>query len=73
MLIAMRRVDTRMSAFFDLFNVFKTNLWLAILLTFIVNTILGIAYRMLERRFITNKPIASLEVSRFLLLLTILK
>ena len=58
----MRRVDANFSAFFDLFNVFKTNLWFAILLTFIVNLALGMAVRLMERRYVSNERVAPLRV-----------
>ena len=62
-MLAMRKVDEKSNAFFDLFNVFKSDLWLAILIAFLVNIMLGIAFRTLEKKFISRDPIAPLEVS----------
>ena len=64
MFIAMRRrAENNMEAYFDLFNVFKSNLWLTILLAFVANTLLGFAFRLFERRYISKKPMAPLNVN----------
>ena len=62
MQIVMRRAENKMQAYFDLFNVFNSDLWLAILFAFLVNILLGIAFLMLERRYISRDPIAPIEV-----------
>ena len=63
MILAMRRVGNGPETFFNLFSLFKSDLWFAMFIALLVNIILGIGFRMLEKSHITGKPIAPLDVS----------
>lgn len=62
-MLYMKRVDTSMSAIFDLFEGFEALTWLAVGAVFLAHVTVGLGARILERRYVTKAPIAPLDVS----------